>query len=81
MATIPRWYHDHSNGLCREMSYDGCNKNANHFESKEKCDETCAKWHEEHKGHDHGSSHKHSDDCNHEHKDGHEHGHEHHHHH
>lgn len=74
-AIIPAWYHDHSTGECKEYTYDGCSKNANHFATKADCDKTCAEWHEAHKDHHHGSSHKHSDDCNHEHD------HEHHHHH
>lgn len=62
LATIPRWYHDHASGECKEFSYNGCTKNDNNFESKEECDNKCKAWHEEHKGHDHShghSSHEH----------------------
>lgn len=61
LATIPRWYHDHASGECKEFSYNGCAKNDNHFETKEECDTKCKAWHEEHKGHDHshGEHHHH----------------------
>lgn len=70
-AAIPRWYHNHATGKCEPLTYDGCNKNANNFETKEDCEKTCDEWHEAHKDHHHQStSHE---DCDH---DGH--GHEHH---
>lgn len=74
LADIPRFYHDHASGECKQFSYDGCNKNANHFESKEECDKTCSAWHEAHKNHDHGKAHEHSGDCKHG-----KHDHDHHH--
>lgn len=79
LALIPRFYHDHASGQCKEFSYDGCNKNENHFETKEECEKTCGEWHEAHKDHDHGS-HAHSADCEHGHDHGHDHDHAHHHH-
>lgn len=73
-AEIPRWYHDHAGGDCKPFKYDGCNQNANNFESKEDCDKICAEWHKEHKDHQHGG-HSHESHAEHEHdcKD-HEHG-------
>lgn len=95
-ADIKRWYHNHATGECEEFSYDGCNKNANHFETKEECDKECADWHKAHAGHDHAShdhakSHDHEHECKHEehshnheghthNHEGHAHNHGHHHH-
>lgn len=59
LATIPRWYHDHASGECKEFSYDGCKKNENNFETKDECDTKCKAWHEEHKGHQHTHGHSH----------------------
>lgn len=82
LALIQRWYHNHETGQCEPFDFDGCNKNENHFETKEECDKTCGAWHEAHKdhhhghhghhghGHEHGKSHDHSN-CQH----GHEHSH------
>lgn len=89
-AEIPRWYHDHTTGECKTFNYDGCNKNENHFETKEDCDKTCGEWHKEHKDHHHGHNHENHEqhgDCKdhkheehkHEEHEGHEHAHNHHH--
>ena len=38
---LKQWYYDFSVGLCRQMTYTGCNGNLNRFESRETCEYTC----------------------------------------
>lgn len=59
LAAIPRWYHDHDSGECKEFTYDGCSKNDNNFETQEDCNAKCKAWHDEHKGHKHSHGHEH----------------------
>lgn len=80
LADFIRYYHDHADGVCKEIAYDGCNKNENNFETKEECEKICGPWHEAHKGHDHGQL-KSSGDCAHGHDHDHDHNHDHSHHH
>ena len=80
-AAIPRWYHNHLTGECESLTYDGCNKNANNFETKEDCKKTCDEWHEAHKDHQHQHKSSSHEDCDHD-GQGHEHhGHDQHQHH
>lgn len=89
LAVLQHWYHNHSTGKCEPLEYDGCNKNANNFETQKQCEDTCNAWHEAHKDHDHGDSkkgecphghgHHHGDGHNHEHHHGDGHTHKHHH--
>ncbi|XP_018495500.1 uncharacterized protein LOC100903276 [Galendromus occidentalis] len=40
-AKFPAWYYNAMTHQCEEFSYGGCGGNANNFESKEACDQTC----------------------------------------
>ena len=38
---INSWYYDFKDGMCKELTYTGCNGNWNRFESLEACEYTC----------------------------------------
>ena len=40
-AAIPRWWHDPATGACEEFTFGGCEGNANNYETKEACEESC----------------------------------------
>eukprot|EP00795_Rhopilema_esculentum_P010946 gene10946-19781_t len=37
-----RWYHDHTDGQCKQFKYGGCFGNENNFASKEECLDICS---------------------------------------
>lgn len=43
-----RWWYNVETGQCEEFYYGGCSGNANRFETKELCEETCS----QHQSHD-----------------------------
>ncbi len=40
-ASIPSWYFDTTAGECMMFTYGGCDGNANRFDTKKKCADTC----------------------------------------
>jgi len=40
-AMIPRFYHDQSDGQCKQFYYGGCGGNTNNFKTLEECNEKC----------------------------------------
>uniref|UniRef100_A0A131YSD7 Pancreatic trypsin inhibitor n=1 Tax=Rhipicephalus appendiculatus TaxID=34631 RepID=A0A131YSD7_RHIAP len=43
-ASVPSWYFDVGEGICKEFVYGGCKGNGNRFESKQKCVWTCSRF-------------------------------------
>ena len=41
MGYFPRWFYNTKKGKCESFIYGGCNANANNFDTKEECEETC----------------------------------------
>ncbi|VDN37826.1 unnamed protein product [Dibothriocephalus latus] len=43
MAILPRFAYNSSLGMCVKFTYGGCQGNGNNFETKEDCEQTCAR--------------------------------------
>nr|XP_022333272.1 uncharacterized protein LOC111130469 isoform X4 [Crassostrea virginica] len=44
-ASIPRWFYDYNDGICKEFVYGGCEGNKNNYETREACESTCSRQH------------------------------------
>lgn len=42
-ASIPRWFYDYNDGICKEFVYGGCEGNKNNYETREACESTCSR--------------------------------------
>ena len=40
-GSFERWFYDKQDGVCKNMTYSGCQGNSNRFVTKEECDNVC----------------------------------------